>query len=289
MKLACVILNYNDSDSVQELHGLIKEYESIDHIVIVDNCSTDDSYGILRGLEDAHTSVIRSDQNGGYGYGNNVGVRFAERHFGASHALIANPDVAFSNGTVEALKNAFLSSAAGDGKLAGAAPAVREGGKARGWKLPSAKELVLESSKAYQRLCSPKRYYPAEYFENKAFCKVDVVLGAMLMVDIAKMHTMGLYDESVFLFQEENMLGFQCKRFGFTTLVLPQEQYIHKNSVSVKKSIKSRINIEKIMFTSKLAVLKKYYDVGFWGIVMAKAFFEICLLEIRIYELLKRR
>lgn len=288
MRLACVILNYNDSGSVKELHGLIRDYSSIDNIVIVDNLSTDGSYDSLKPLEDGHTYVIRSDKNGGYGYGNNVGIRYAKERLGATHALIANPDVEFSNDAIKTLRGAFEASERGDGKLAVAAPIVWESGTARDWKLPSAKRLVLERSKIYKRLCRPKRFYEPEYFRDKEQCQVDVVLGAMLMIDIAKMQEMGLYDEDIFLFEEENVLGFQCKKYGYMTLVFPKHEYLHKKSVSVNKNIRSRINREKIVNQSKLTALKKYYGVEPLGICAAGLFYKWCLLEIRMYELLKK-
>lgn len=41
--LDLVVLNYNDSDTVIEYIKRIMEYKIFDHIVIVDNCSTDNS------------------------------------------------------------------------------------------------------------------------------------------------------------------------------------------------------------------------------------------------------
>ena len=48
---AIIILNYNDSQTVIDYVNLIKDYKSIDKILIVDNCSTDNSYEILKELE----------------------------------------------------------------------------------------------------------------------------------------------------------------------------------------------------------------------------------------------
>ena len=43
-KNAIIVLNYNDSKTVVDYIQLIKDYKNIDKIVIVDNCSTYDSF-----------------------------------------------------------------------------------------------------------------------------------------------------------------------------------------------------------------------------------------------------
>lgn len=43
-----VILNYNDFSTCQRLLEKIKDYAIFDKIVIVDNCSTDDSVALLK-------------------------------------------------------------------------------------------------------------------------------------------------------------------------------------------------------------------------------------------------
>lgn len=44
MKINCVILNYNDAGTVENLVRRIKDYRCLDRIVVVDNASTDDSW-----------------------------------------------------------------------------------------------------------------------------------------------------------------------------------------------------------------------------------------------------
>ena len=44
LKTGLVVLNYNDYKTTIKLIKMIKDYKSIDLIVIVDNCSTDKSY-----------------------------------------------------------------------------------------------------------------------------------------------------------------------------------------------------------------------------------------------------
>ena len=84
MQLSCVILNYNDAETTEKLVKQLADYDVLHQIIVVDNASTDDSLELLGKLElDANASqrgnvrVISADHNGGYGSGNNLGVRYA--------------------------------------------------------------------------------------------------------------------------------------------------------------------------------------------------------------------
>ena len=113
MQLSCVILNYNDAETTEKLVMQIADYDVLHQIIVVDNASTDDSLERLRKLEsDANASqsckvrVISADHNGGYGSGNNLGVRCGAEQ-GATHVLIANPDVVFSEQSLKAMLAVF--------------------------------------------------------------------------------------------------------------------------------------------------------------------------------------
>ena len=49
-KLGFVIVNYNDANTTIRLLNQIKDYKSIDQIIVVDNNSTDDSVKKLKKL-----------------------------------------------------------------------------------------------------------------------------------------------------------------------------------------------------------------------------------------------
>ena len=77
-KICCIILNYNDAATAMGLADEIRGYPCLDSIVLVDNCSTDDSWEQLKTLR--HTDkvhVLRTEENGGYGMGNQAGINYA--------------------------------------------------------------------------------------------------------------------------------------------------------------------------------------------------------------------
>ena len=79
MKVAVIIVNYNDSDDTTKYVKMITEYEIINRIVVVDNNSTyDGEISRLKKLESPKTIVIKAEKNGGYDYGNNFGIKYLE-------------------------------------------------------------------------------------------------------------------------------------------------------------------------------------------------------------------
>lgn len=61
-----VVLNYNDAITVKEYLNKVIQYKSVNHIVVVDNSSSDNSYIQLKQLQSDKVHVIQTMENGGY-------------------------------------------------------------------------------------------------------------------------------------------------------------------------------------------------------------------------------
>ena len=69
--VAFVVLNYNDYAITSDYIKRINHYSVINHIVIVDNFSTDGSFEKLQLLASDKVDVIKTFANEGYASGNN--------------------------------------------------------------------------------------------------------------------------------------------------------------------------------------------------------------------------
>jgi GT2 family glycosyltransferase len=107
--LWAVILNYNDAaDTIACVESLnASRYPDLG-IVVVDNCSTDDSKEAVQRRFPLLPCVVRTD-NGGYAAGNNAGVDFALAR-GAEFILILNNDVTVTSGALTVLMETAKSS-----------------------------------------------------------------------------------------------------------------------------------------------------------------------------------
>jgi GT2 family glycosyltransferase len=284
MITVCIILNYNDSETTISLITSIKDYEELDFIIVVDNKSTDNSLEVLSGYRSKKIITLCTDKNGGYGYGNNYGIKYAVKYLEATHILISNPDVEFSNNTVLALKNAFLE----NDKCAIIAPVVYNKGNIVAWKIPSLFHDVGYATFIYRIFFKSKMLYSKAFFENKKTCHVDVVSGSLLMVDAEIMMKYGMYDEEMFLYNEEKTLAYKIKQNGYKTLLLLNESFIHHHSVSIQKSINSLIRLKKISNQSELIYLKKYRALKGIKLIATKIYLEYASFEMCIVSLIKK-
>lgn len=275
-EICCVVLNYNDSKMTTHFTENMLENEAVEHIVIVDNRSTDNSYKILRKKfqNNNNVHVICTDKNGGYGYGNNFGIRYCFEKFKPGYIIISNPDVEVNNQTIINLSDALSNNS----KAIIAAPKmIQKGGKAGNapWRIPSTLEYVFLSSFLFGTTKFKISY------ENllKEVEKVDCVSGAFLMIAAKPEIEKGVYDEAIFLYCEETCIGIKCKNLGFETLFLPHSTYTHIGSHSINQSTKSEIDRLKITLKSRCHVLKQYYKVNDIGMAVIKLLFKVQILE----------
>ena len=79
MKVALIVLEYNDAEETVKYVKKVSEYETINKIVVVDNHSTDvNTMEILKEIESEKVAVMQTEKNGGYSYGNNFGMKYLE-------------------------------------------------------------------------------------------------------------------------------------------------------------------------------------------------------------------
>lgn len=287
MNINCVILNYNDADTAIGLVREICGYKSLKRIVVVDNASTDDSWEKLSVLQSEYKNVdlLHAEKNGGYGAGNNIGVCYAVHENQADHVLIANPDVKFSDACVNALSGMLERH-----PELGAATAWMEdatfGTAKNGWKLNGFLGELFAMGPISRRLFGTYLNYPEKYFEGKKAVYVDAVHGSMLMVDGKKFLEAGGYDEGIFLYQEEAVLGKRLAKLGYRSLLVLNQRYRHEHSVSISKSFQSHISRQKLRNESVLYYMKQYLGIGPVREMIAKIWFAIILLEIRAASLI---
>jgi GT2 family glycosyltransferase len=264
--LACIVLNYNDAASVIDIYGKISSYSVFDKVIIVDNFSEDDSYEKLISLRNEKTLVIKSDKNGGYGYGNNVGLRKC-KELGIDYALVANPDVEFTEESIQKTYE-FMKSME---KCVSASPRMYDHEPA--FKFASPIGYFVSESILLNRLIRPK-YYPKDYY-NKPVVEVDVIPGSLVMFNVDLFVEAGLYDEKVFLYYEEYVIGQRFRRRGYKSYILMDCGYHHYHSVSVNKTYKSTVKVKKILEKSLKYYLRAYcgYNATATGVGIFQPFF----------------
>lgn len=281
MDASCIILNYNDADQTISLVEEIKEYEEINHIIVVDNLSTDNSYKVLKTYETEKVDVIITDTNGGYGYGNNIGIRYAHEQYKSEYIIIANPDVHFSNETITKMKCIFNY----EKNVGIVAPkALKPTGDDQNliaWKLQNKIDYGLSASMIYIKYFSNK-YYNSSYFIDNKLMEVDVVPGSLLMIKTSYMLKYGMYDENIFLYGEEEILALKFRENGFKTYIIINDTYVHDHSVSISKSFPKAVKQKEMNLTSRKYILNNYYNTSNFEKKFFNIYFKLASLENRI-------
>ena len=126
-----------------------------------------------------------------------------------------------------------------------------------------------------RRLFAPFLEYSKPYFEGKKAVSVDVVHGSLLMIDAGRFLEAGGYDEGIFLYQEEDVLGWKMRTMGLRTVLLLDRSYDHAHSVSISKSFSGQMERQRLREQSVFYYMKNYLHISriqewfakvwFWG------------------------
>lgn len=273
--IACVILNYNDAEETGKYTAWAQKLGLYDALIVVDNRSPDGSYEKLKKLEKDNIYVFQTEKNGGYGYGNNYGIRIAKEQFHCDIAFISNPDVSYTRSCAKKMIQ-YLSDHSDCGLIA----PVQYNGFTRkiihdvAWKIPSFTSYVWGSLFFLRRLVPNQHYVLTEEYQ-----KVDCVPGAFLAVNIENFWAANGYDERIFLYCEESTLGYRLKQHGYYSCLATKERYYHFVSTSIKKSIPNIVTRQNLIFSSRFFYLKNYLHVNPGCLWLAKMLFFISLAE----------
>lgn len=278
--VTCVILNYNDAPTTINLLEYIKEYSVLDFIVVVDNCSTDDSWDKLLKYKNEKIRVIKAQRNGGYGAGNNVGLLYSSEILKADYSIIANPDVLFSEECVCKFLHTFQ-----DDLLVAAVSAKQSNSPDCAWKNCSIIEYILATSLFFE-VWLKIRSYPSRYFKGKTSVPVFAVPGSLLMVDLKKMRQYGMYDEAFFLYYEEPILAQKLADAGQKTILRLDCSYVHNHHVSISKTFRRWSQQHVFLLKSAELFLRKYKKANALQIFFAKIWFAYTKWEFLLYDLM---
>lgn len=254
MKVGIVILNYNDSDTTCKLVKKIQHYDSIYKIQIVDNCSTDKSYSILSKLVGNKINLIKTKKNAGYSYGNNCGARILIND-GCDIIIIANPDVEFTNEYINKCINFFFKPNVG--MVAGKIQDI-SGLEPNKW------DYMFENYKYDLMYCSTlyrKFNKMRSSYQIKDIQKVDKLPGSLFAISSKAFIDIGGFDENVFLYCEERILGYKLKENGYDIILDGNNCYLHNHSTTINKTFNRSQKI-KILFESKKYVYSTYCKVS---------------------------
>lgn len=252
-----IIVNYNDFITTKRLLDNVKNYKCLTEIVVVDNKSTDDSLHQLQKLASKKITIIDSGANKGYSYALNVGCKYLIEKYQELNIIISNSDIIIdSEEDIKELVSHLNS------KCVVVGPTIIQNNEvSRGFKIPTVWQDIKQNIVYFgKKVLARELSYPNEYY-HKDISKVDTVSGCFFLISSKHVVDMGYFDENVFLYYEENIMGVKTKRLNKNIIVCNNVDVVHDHSVSIDKSLK-RIKKYDALKRSQAYFEKTYNKAG---------------------------
>jgi GT2 family glycosyltransferase len=205
--------------------------------VVVDNASGDGPV-IAKAIADqdwsAWVTLIVAPKNGGYAYGNNLGLEHAYRGGRPSYVYLLNPDTKVRPGAIVTLVR-FLECHP-DAGIAGSSFETCDGSEwPIAFRFPS---LLSELDSGLQfspvtRLLKP---WVVARSMPRITQRVDWICGASMMIRPAVLDAIGGLDENYFLYFEETDFCYRARKAGFATWYVPESRVMHVGGASTSIS-----------------------------------------------------
>jgi len=228
--ISVIIVSYNTRDVT--LRAIEAAYQNSGpvrvEVIVVDNGSSDGSAAACH-AEFPQARVIDAKHNGGYAWGNNVGISIARGRY----ILILNPDTLLHKGTLSrAIKYMDENEKVG---LLGA-KATYENGEQQStlFRFPTLRNiawgiLVPNSIALRSSHFGDQRYASQSWNE---IMDVDVVAGCFLMVRRTTIDLVGPMDDRFFMYSEETDWCWRMQQSGYKVRYNPGIRITHYGAVS---------------------------------------------------------
>lgn len=230
--LAIVLVDYNGLEDTRRcLESLAGEPAAI---YVVDNASVRNVAAALAGeFPDVH--FLRSEVNGGWAGGNNLGLK-AALAAGAELVILLNNDTVVEPGFAERMSR--VAAARPEYGILG--PVIRDLEPPHAVQTEGVRFNKPDQPGFFQRVPVPLRTT-----DPPGIVDVDIVNGCCLMVRREVVERIGLIDDAFFLIHEEADFCLRAQEAGFRLGVIPEALVLHRHSQSFQREGKG---------------LQRYYD-----------------------------
>lgn len=240
MKLGIIILNYNTADDcVNCVDSIFLTLNDISyHIYIVDNCSTDDSFKVLNSKynNNEYVSILLADKNGGFSYGNNLGIYKAQED-ACDYLLISNPDVIYYDNSIESM----IESIRKEKKIAVVGPSCKslDEDESQLFRKPYNTLIYTFSKKPFRYFRFFKflqsEYYPSNNDKKGLFIFNGMVRGCCFLIETKLFEELELFDDNLFLYCEEWVIAKKMQSKNYLCACDFNSRILHKEASSTNK------------------------------------------------------
>ena len=233
--------------------------------VIVDNASGDAPH-IAEAIESngwrSWVTLVTAVKNGGFAYGNNLGIARALEERPLSYVYLLNPDAQVRSGAITSLTR-FMESHPDVG-IAGSSFENLDGSD---WPIafhfPSLMSEMLQGMEIGPLIRIFKPWMVAQTM-TKVAQPIDWICGASMLIRPAVIEAIGGMDENYFLYFEETDFCYRAKKAGFATWYVPESRVMHiqGQSTTVTDATKGPRRLPGYWFESRRRYFAMTYGTG---------------------------
>lgn len=274
MQLSVIILNYNVSNFLEQcVLSVQSALSTIDgEIIVIDNNSSDDSCPMIK-RRFPEVKLIENKENLGFPKGNNIGVAQAK----GEYICILNPDTVVAEDTF--IKALAFAKKQKDLGIVGCK--LIDG---TGDFLPESKRGIPTPFVAFSKITGlykifPKsfgKYYAKQLSENETG-KVDILVGAFMLMKRDLYLEIGGFDENCFMYSDDVDLSYMVLQKGKSNYYFHETTVIHyKGESTLKDGTYMKRSREAMNF-----FYKKHFKVSF----LFSVFMEIGIVFFSIVKM----
>jgi N-acetylglucosaminyl-diphospho-decaprenol L-rhamnosyltransferase len=239
LDVTVVIVSYQTAQlTIDSLRSVSDERSTVGlqiRAVVVDNASGDlpmIADAVAANDWSAWVTCVLAPMNGGFAYGNNLGIQQAYAYGAPDYLHLLNPDAQVRSGAIGSLVN-FMEAHPDVGIAGGSFENMDGSDWPFAFRFPS---LLGELDARLElglvtRLLRP---WVVPRVMTKTPQPVDWVCGASMMIRASVLKAIGGLDENYFLYFEETDYCFRAKQAGYSTWYVPQSRVMHMAGQSTK-------------------------------------------------------
>lgn len=258
MQLSVVILNYNVryflEQCVLSVESALSDIDS--EIIVVDNNSSDDSCEMMK-RRFPKVKLIENKENLGFPKGNNIGVAYAK----GEYLCILNPDTVVAEDTFTKV----LAFAKEQKELGIVGVKLIDG---TGNFLPESKRGIPTPFVAFTKITGLYRLFPksrifgnyyAQHLDENETGKVDILVGAFMVMKRDLYLEVGGFDENCFMYSDDIDLSYMVLQKGKSNYYFHETAVIHYKGES---TIKDETYMKRFQEAMNF-FYKKHFKVSF--------------------------
>lgn len=251
-----------------------KALENMDgEIIVVDNNSSDDSCAMMK-EKFSNIKLIENKENLGFPKGNNIGVAEAK----GEYICILNPDTVVAEDTfikILSTKNWQLNTGIVGCKLI----------DGTGNFLPESKRGVPTPWVAFTKIFGLYKLFPNSNWFNKYYAqniaenqsgKVDVLVGAFMVMKRSLYLEVGGFDENCFMYSDDIDLSFMIKKLGKQNYYFADTTVIHYKGES---TIRDGLYMKRFREAMQFFYKKHFKKSVFFDVMMKMGAFVFSLIK----------